>query len=77
MEEESFLQSAHLFWKNGDGLAKSARGASGGIGTLWKKEAFDLIQSFSHTHWILSILHHKELGIQVSILNIYVHVLMT
>ena len=77
MEEESFLESVHLFWNNGDGLAKSARGASSGIGTLWKKEAFDLIQSFSHTHWILSILHHKESGIQVSILNIYVPILMT
>ena len=37
MEEESFLQSAHLFWKSGKGLAKSAGGTSGGIGTLWKK----------------------------------------
>ena len=50
MEEESFLQSSHLFWKNGEGLAKSTRGASGDIGTLWKKEAFDLIHSVSHTH---------------------------
>ena len=54
MEEESFLQTTHLFWKNGVGLAKSARGAFGAIDTLWKKEAFDLIQSFSHIQEILS-----------------------
>ena len=63
MEEEIFLQSSQLFWKSGEGLAKSARGASGGIGTLWKKEAFDLIHYASHTHWIMSILLQKESGI--------------
>ena len=77
MEEESFLQTAQLFWKKGVGIAKSTRGASGGISTLWKKEAFDPIQSYSHTHWILSILHHKESSIQVSILNIYVPALIS
>ena len=28
-------------------------------------------------HWILSILHHKESGVQVSILNIYVPALLS
>ena len=77
MEEEGFLQSSQRYWKNSEGIARSARGASGGIGTLWKKEEFDLVQSTSHTHWILSIMHHKESGIQVSILNVYVPALLS
>ena len=43
LEEERFLQTAELFWKNIDGIARSDRGASGGINTLWKKEAFELV----------------------------------
>ena len=75
MEEESFLHSAPLFWKFGEGLAASARSASRGIGTLWKKDAFELIHSTSNTHWILSILLHKDSGIQLSLFNIYVPIL--
>ena len=63
MEEACFLQSAPFFWKFCEGLAVSARGASGGIGTLWRKDAFDLIHSVSNTHWILSIILHKDSGI--------------
>ena len=77
MEEENFLLTSQKFWKTNEGVARSAWGATGGIGTLWKKEAFDLIQSISHTHWILLILHHKESGFQVSILNIYVPALLS
>ena len=66
-----------MFWKNSKGIARSAHGASGGIGTLWKNASFELVQSTSHTHWILSILHHKESGSQVSILNVYVLALLS
>ena len=62
MEEEEFLQTSQMFWKYGEGTVRSARGSSGGIGTVWKKVSFELVQSLSHTHWILSILHHKEYG---------------
>ena len=62
MEEDYFLQLAPLFWKFSEGLVVSARGASGGLGTLWRKDAFDLIQTVSNTHWILSVLLHKYSG---------------
>ena len=75
MEEACFLQSAPFFWKFCEGLAVSARGASGEIGTLWRKDVFDLIHSVSNTHWILSILLHKDSRIQLSLFNIYVPVL--
>ena len=75
MEEPCFLQSTPFFWKFSEGLAVSARGASGGLGTLWRKDAFDLISSVSNTHWILSILLHKDSGTQLSLYNIYVLVL--
>ena len=63
MEEACFLQSTPYFWKFSESLAVSARGASGGLGTLWRKDAFDLISSISYTHRILSILLHKDSGI--------------
>ena len=44
--EACFLQLAPFFWKFYEGLAVSARGASGGIGTLWRKDAFNIIHSF-------------------------------
>ena len=77
LEEEDFLLTSQKFRKNNEGVARSAHGASGGIGTLWKKEAFALTHSISHTHWILTILHHKESGIQVCILNVYVPALLS
>ena len=76
MEEESFLLFGPLFWKFGEGLAASTRGASGELGTLWKKYSFEVIHSTSNNHWILTILLHKESGIQVSIINIYAPVLL-
>ena len=76
MEEECFLQSAPLFWKYGEGLASSAKGTYGDLGTLWKKYSFDLFHSNSNTHWILSILLHKYSGIHLSLFNIYVPILL-
>ena len=75
MEEACFLQLAPFFWKFFEGLAVSARGASGGIGSLWRKDGFNLIHSVSNTHWILSILLHKDSSIQLSLFNIYVPIL--
>ena len=38
LEEEDFLLTSQKYWKNKEGVARSARGAYGGIGTLWKKD---------------------------------------
>jgi hypothetical protein len=34
MEGKDFLNTTKALWKTSEGIAKSARGASGGIGTL-------------------------------------------
>ena len=36
LEDVEFLQASNTFWKNSEDLAVSARGASGGVGMLWK-----------------------------------------
>ena len=75
MEKEAFLQVSANFWEKGGGLAVSSRGASGGIGTLWDVQKFELIESKHCSHWIVTTLLHKEFNIQVRLFNIYVHAL--
>ena len=77
MEELDFLQASHLLWKNGNGIVVSARGASGGIGTLWNSANFDLTFSSLSTHCIFTTLCHKSSGLLVSIINLYVPVLFS
>ena len=72
MEKQAFLQVSGNFWKKGGGLAVSSRGASGGIGTLWDDQKFELSETKHCLHWILTKLLHKESNIQVSLFNIYV-----
>ena len=63
MEKEAFLQVSGKFWNRGGGLAISSRGASGGIGTLWDYQKFELIESKHCLHWILTKLLHKDSNI--------------
>jgi hypothetical protein len=44
MEEQDFLNITNALWKTSKGIAKSVRGASGGIGTLWNYTKYDLIK---------------------------------
>lgn len=44
MEEQDFLNITTTVWKTNKGIAESARGASGGIGTLWNHTKYDLIK---------------------------------
>jgi hypothetical protein len=75
LEEYEFLQTSERLWKKGAGVAVSARGASGGIGSLCNSSTLELLKKKNYTHWILTNLLHKESGIQVSIFNLYVPVL--
>jgi exonuclease III len=76
MEEKDFLNTTKALWKNNQGIAENARGASGGIGTLWNTMKFDLIRIETCTHWIYTSLLHKETGRLVSLFNLYVPVLL-
>ena len=49
MEELAFLQASQFFWKNGNGIVVSARGASGGLGELWNSTNFDLTLFHKHS----------------------------
>jgi exonuclease III len=44
MEEQDFLNITTTVWKTSKGIVESARGASGGIGTLWNHMKYDLIK---------------------------------
>ena len=75
MEESEFLQTNTTYWNKGAGVEVSARGAFGGIGSLWNSSTFNLLNTNYCTHWILTKIIHKESGIHISLFNIYVPVL--
>jgi exonuclease III len=77
MEEQDFLQASKSFWRKGQGIAVSARGASGGLGTFWETSKYDLISSEACMHWVFTSLLHKEMGRLVSLFNLYVPVLFS
>ena len=71
MEEAAFLQVSQKFWKNKGKAATSSKGASGGIGTLWKDKNFDVVDIKYNTYWIVTQLRQKASNSLVSIFNIY------
>jgi hypothetical protein len=62
MEEHDFLHTSKSFWRKGQGITVSARGASGGLGTFWDTSKYELISSKICMHWVFTSLLHKELG---------------
>ena len=52
MEEEALLGLNKANWKKQGGHAINAIGDSGGLATLWNKNDFTLLNSFSTQHWI-------------------------
>jgi ribonuclease HI/exonuclease III len=77
LEKEDFLRASIKFWKKGPARAVSARGASGGIATLWDDSKLDFIEEETSTHWIYTKLLHKRSGLLVSLFNLYVPVAIT
>ena len=43
MEKDTFLQISAKFWKKGERTALNSRDSSGGIGTLWDDQKYDLV----------------------------------
>ena len=72
MEESILYQVGQAIWKKGPAIAISSKGASGGIATFWDATKFDLINEDRSEHWILTILLHRDSGLQVSLFNLYV-----
>lgn len=75
MEGQDFLKKSKARWKS-SGIAESARGASGSLGTIWNSKKYDLIMHEARKHWIFTSLLHLETGRQVSLFNLYVPVLL-
>jgi exonuclease III len=75
MDGQEFIRKAKERWNISKGIVESARGASGGLGTLWNSSKYDLIKSEACKHWIFTSLLHLETGCQVSLFNLYVPVL--
>jgi exonuclease III len=76
MEGQDFLSKEKSLWNTSKGIAESARGASGGLGTLWNSKKYDLIKYETCKHWIFTNLLHLDTGRQVSLFNLYVPVLL-
>eukprot|EP00253_Pinus_taeda_P017262 PITA_17262 len=71
LEDSTFLQASRKFWKKDEAHATSARGASGGLGSLWNPNNFSLIFESLNTHWILLKLQHLESKETISLVNVY------
>ena len=71
LEETAFLQTNKIFWKKKGVAALSSKGASRGIGTLWDDRKFEAMVIKKSTHWILTVLKHKDTNFLVSIVNLY------
>jgi exonuclease III len=71
MSQQDVLKTLSNVWKGSQGVVGDARGASGGICTLWDASRIDMISSHICMHWIHTKVHHKSTGCQVSIFNIY------
>jgi len=58
-------------WKKSEGQVVSARGASGGLGTIWNVKKFKKIREVKNTHWLYTKLQHLESGMIFSLFNLY------
>jgi len=71
LEDSAFLKASRKFWKKDGAHATSARGASGGLGSLWNPNKFSLISESLNTNWILLKLQHLESKEIISLVNVY------
>ena len=74
MEEEALLSLSRATWKKQGGHIASARGASGGLTTLWNKSDFTLLNSFSAKNWISTKLQNLPSKVSIALFNLYVPV---
>eukprot|EP00253_Pinus_taeda_P008465 PITA_08465 len=73
VEGEALLNTSVTKWKFDSGKVVSARGTTGGLGTLWTK-SFSLDQFSATQHWIFTELHHTVSNLTLALFNLYVPV---
>eukprot|EP00253_Pinus_taeda_P003795 PITA_03795 len=74
MEDSDFLQTSKKLWSKSKAKVVSARGAFGGLGTLWNDSKFSLVSETSNTHWLLLKMQHLVTKESFCLLNVYVPV---
>lgn len=72
MEDKEFLQTSKKFWKGSSGHAVSARGASGGLGSLQNPLKYRLITKLHNTHWLFLKLQPLDSREAINLFNVYV-----
>jgi exonuclease III len=65
------LREMKQIWKTSSGTTLNARGASGGICTMWNTHLYREEQIVESTHWTLVKLKHLQSGIIYPICNVY------
>lgn len=71
LEDSVFRQTSKRLWFKSEARAVSARGASGGIGTLWIENKFAVISEASNTHWLLLKIQNQNTKETHFIFNVY------
>eukprot|EP00253_Pinus_taeda_P034046 PITA_34046 len=71
MEDKAFLHIGKNLWKRSEGQAVSARGASGGLGTLWNIDKFTKVQEIANSHWLFTKLKHVGSDETLCLINVY------
>jgi hypothetical protein len=72
MSQQDSLKTSLNVWRGNQGITENARGASGGLCTIWNTYKIDLISSDTCRNWIHTKLLHKDSGYLVILFNIYV-----
>ena len=71
LEDAVFLQACKKFWFKSEARAISARGASGGIGTLWNPNKFVVTFEARNTHWLLLKMQNLDTKEILCLFNVY------
>ena len=71
MEDKYFLHISKKLWNKSEGQSVSARGASGGLGTLWNGNKYSKIKEAFNTHWLLTKLQHIDTKEILCLFNVY------
>jgi exonuclease III len=71
-KDTDILHEICYIWRSCKGTTVSARGASGGVCTLWNPNFFALQSRQSTTHWIKTSLLHLQIGKTLTFINVYI-----
>lgn len=72
LDDNTVLAIGNEKWKKNTGYAISARGAFGGLSTLWTADKSHLHNSFATQHWIYTELTHIQSNKHIGLFNMYV-----